>query len=123
MAQIFAWIAVIVIVITSVGLLIARDWRTSIILLSIQYTAMFILCLQHLLLGMATVKVVVGWMSAAILGMTRSNLSIPDEDVENNWPRGRLFRIFAAIMVGIIVAGATPNINSIMANAGLAVTA
>ncbi len=123
MTQVFAWIAVVVIVITSVGLLIARDWRTSIILLAVQYAAMFILCLQHLLLGMATVKVVVGWMSAAILGMTRSNLSIPDEDVANNWPRGRMFRIFAAIMVGIIVAGATPSINNIMANAGLAVTA
>lgn len=123
MAQIFAWLAVVIIVITSVGLLITRDWRTSIILLAIQYGAMFILCLQHLLLGMASVKVVVGWMAAAILGMTRSNLSIPDEDAANNWPRGRLFRLFTAIMVGIIVAGATSRVNNVMANAGLAVTA
>src|SRR5512140_1623500 len=110
MAQTFLWIAVFLIVITSVGLLIVRDWRTSIILLSVQYVAMFILCLHHLPLGMASVKVVVGWMSAAVLGMTRSGLSIPDADEEGNWPRGRLFRIFAAIMVGIIVAGATPRI-------------
>jgi hypothetical protein len=123
MAQTFSWIAVLLIVITSVGLLLARDWRTSIILLSVQYVAMFILCLQHLLLGMASVKVVVGWMSAAILGMTRSGLSIPDVEEENNWPRGRLFRIFAAIMVGIIVLGATPRVNNVMADAGLAVTA
>lgn len=123
MALTFAWIAVILIAITSVGLLLVHEWRTSIILLSIQYVAMFILCLQHLPLGMASVKVVVGWMSAAILGMTRSGISIADVDEANNWPRGRLFRTFAAIMVGIIVAGAIPRVNNVMANAGLAVTA
>jgi hypothetical protein len=123
MAQTFTWVAVLIIVITSVGLLLAHDWRTSIILLAVQYGAIFILCLQHLLLGMASVKVVVGWMSAAILGMTRSGLTIIDVDEENNWPRGRLFRTFAAIMVGIIVIGATPRVNSVMADAGLAVTA
>jgi hypothetical protein len=123
MPQTFLWIAVLIIVITSVGLLLVRDWRTSIILLSVQYIAMFILCLGHLPLGMASVKVVVGWMSAAILGMTRSGLSLSDVDEEGNWPRGRLFRTFAAIMVGIIVAGATPRVNNVMADAGLAITA
>ena len=123
MSLTFSWIAVLVIVVTSVGLLLVRDWRSSIIMLSIQYVAMFILCLQHLPLGMASVKVVSGWMSAAILGMTRSGLTITDMDEENNWPRGRLFRIFAAAMVGIIVAGATPRINAAMADAGVAVTA
>ena len=123
MALTFSWIAVVVIIITSIGLLLARDWRLSIILLSVQYIAMFILCLQHWPLGMASVKVVAGWMSASILGMTRSGLSFAVIDEENNWPRGRLFRIFAAGMVGIIVAGATSRVNTIMADAGIAVTA
>jgi hypothetical protein len=123
MAQFLLWIAVLILAFTSVGLLLVRDWRTSIILLSVQYVGMFVLCLNHLPLGMASVKVVVGWMAATILGMTCSNLPIPDADEENNWPRGRLFRSFAAIMVGILVAGATPQVNNIMAGAGLAVTA
>jgi hypothetical protein len=123
MSQIIAWVAVVIILITSVGLLVVRDWRTSIILLAVQYVAVFVLCLQHLPLGMASVKVVVGWMSAAILGMTCSGVSIPDVDEENNWPRGRLFRIFAAMMVTILIAGATPRVNLVMADAGLAVTA
>jgi len=122
MALTFSWIAVIIIIVTSAGLLLARDWRTSIIMLSVQYVAMFILCLGHLPLGMASVKVVVGWMSAAILGMTRSGITVPDIDEESNWPRGRLFRIFAAGMVGIIVAGVTPRVNNMMADAGIAVT-
>ena len=118
----FAWIAVVLIVITSVGLLLARDWRWSITLLSIQYVAMFVLILQHWPLGMGSVKVVAGWMATAILGMTRSGLSneiLNDEDI---WPRGRLFRIFAAGIVVIIVAGTTPSVDTIMADAGFAVT-
>ena len=119
---ILAWVAVVIILITSVSLLLARDWRISIILLAVQYLAMFILLLPHLPLGMASVKVVTGWMCAAILGMTRSDLK--DEDSkENLWPRGRLFSLFAAGMVGLIVTGATPSGNDIMADAGTAVTA
>ena len=119
----FAWIAVAMILITSVSLLLARDWRWSMSLLAIQYVAMFILALQHWPIGMAAVKVVAGWMAAAILGMTRSGLSDENLAEENTWPRGRLFRIFAAFIVLIIVAGATPSVDTIMADAGFAVTA
>lgn len=122
MAVTFAWIAATVILVTSVGLLLVRDWRLSIILLSTQYLCMFILVLQHWPLGMASVKVVAGWMASAILGMTRSGLS-EREDEESVWPRGRLFRLFAAGMVWLIVATATPGVSTIMADAGFAVTA
>ena len=123
MTTTFAWIAVSVIVITSAGLLLVRDWRWSIILLAVQYLGMFILTLQHWPLGMASVKVVAGWMSAAILGMTRSGLLTQEFDEESIWPRGRLFRLFAAGIVLLIVANATPSVDTIMADAGYAVTA
>jgi hypothetical protein len=118
----FAWIAVGVIVITSISLLLTRDWRWSIILLAVQYLGMFVLVLQHWPLGMASVKVVAGWMSAAILGMTRSGLSGEDSDEEFIWPRGRLFRLFAAVIVVLIVAVVTPSADTVMADAGFAVT-
>lgn len=118
---ILEWVAVGVVIVTSVGMLIARDWRVSVSLLALQYLAMFVLLLSHLPLGMASVKVVAGWMSCAILGMTRSDLSEIFED-EGLWPRGRLFRLFAATLVGIIVAGAVPGVDAIMADAGLPVT-
>jgi hypothetical protein len=120
--SLLSWVAIFIIIITSVGLLIVRDWRISILLLAAQYLAMFFLLLSHLPLSMASVKVVAGWMSAAILGMTRSDLRDIDTD-EDLWPRGRLFRLFAATMVGLIVLGATPTVNKIMADAGTAVTA
>ena len=123
MAQTFGWIGVLIALITSVGLLLVRDWRTLIILLAMQYSAMFILCFTHLPFGMASVKVVVGWMSATILGMTRSGISARDGDEESNLPRGRLFRLFAAGMVGIIVAGIASRVDNIMADAGIALSA
>ena len=122
MAITIAWIAVIVTVITSVGLMLVRDWRWNIILLAFQYLAVFILTLQHWPLGMASVKVVAGWMSAAILGMTRSGLSNGDSKAESVWPRGRLFRLFAAAIILLIVAVVTPNVDAMMADAGFPVT-
>jgi hypothetical protein len=122
MSLTFAWIAVFILLITSVGLLLVRDWRYSIILLAVQYLGMFILTLQHWPLGMASVKVVAGWMSAAILGMTRSGFTSMEFDEQGIWPRGRLFRIFMAGMVLMIVAAVTPGVDTIMADAGYAVT-
>ena len=122
MALTIAWIAVAIILITSTGLLIARDWRWSLILLATQYFCMFILTLQHWPVGMASVKLVAGWMSAAILGMTRSSFPAQDFEETGLWPRGRLFRLFAAGMVLLIVLATTPSVDTIMADAGYAVT-
>src|SRR4026207_2172063 len=98
-----AWFAVLLLTVTSLGLLLARDWRWLIIYLSAQYFGMLILTLQHWPLGMASVKVVAGWMSAAILGMTRSGLPREDRVERSNvLPRGRPFRLFAAGL-GLVV--------------------
>lgn len=117
------WLAVIILTVTSVGVLLARDWRWLIIFLAAQYFGMLFLTLQHWPLGMASVKVVAGWMGAAILGMTRSGLP-GEESAERHsvLPQGRLFRLFAAGIVLLIVIAATPRVDAIMADAGFAVT-
>jgi hypothetical protein len=115
----FAWLAVVLMVITSAGLLLVRDWRWNIVLLAVQYLGMFVLTLQHWPMGMASVKLVAGWMSAVILGMTRSGLS--DESSSEETPRGRLFHLFAAAAVVLIVAVVTPDVDTIMADAGFPV--
>src|SRR5688572_8957625 len=109
-------------VITSAGLLLVRDWRWSILLLAAQYLGMFVLTLQHWPIGMASVKVVAGWMSTAILGMTRSGLPDDSSAAENIWPGGRLFQLFAAATVVLIVGVVTPAVDTIMADAGFPVT-
>ena len=118
----FAWIAVVLIVMTSAGLLFIRDWRWNIILLATQYLGMFVLILQHWPIGMASVKVVAGWMSAVILGMTRSGLSNEELEDETVWPLGWRFRLFAAAVIILIVAVVTPSVDTIMADAGFTVT-
>jgi len=124
MSPAFSWIVIILIAATSVGLLLTHDWRWLIIWLSIQYLGMFILTLQNWPLGMASVKVVAGWMSAAILGMTRSGLSQEDvNEAESLLPRGRLFRLFAAGIISLVVVATTPRVDTIMADAGFAITA
>ena len=122
MAISLAWVAVVLLFITSSGLLLVRDWRWSIVLLAVQYLGMFVLILQHWPVGMASVKVVAGWMSAAILGMTRSGLSNEEFNEESIWPRGRLFRLFAAAIILLIIIVVTPSVDNIMADAGFPVT-
>lgn len=122
MAPILSWSVIALLAVTSVGILLAHDWRWLIIFLSAQYIGVFILTLEHWPLGMATVKVIAGWMSAAILGMTRSNLDAEEEN-KNTLPQGRFFRFIAASVVGLIVLTGTPFIDAMMADAGMAVSA
>ena len=122
MAISLAWVAVVLLFITSSGLLLVRDWRWSVVLLALQYLGMFVLILQHWPLGMGSVKVVAGWMSAAILGMTRSGLSNEEPNEESIWPRGRMFRLFAAAIILLIIIVVTPSVDNIMADAGFPVT-
>ena len=120
MSPILSWIIILLIAVTSVGILLARDWRWLIIFLSAQYIGVFVLSLQHLPLSMATVKVIAGWMSAAILGMTRSNLD--DEENTSILPQGRFFRLIAASVVGFIAVTGAPAVDGMMADAGIAVS-
>lgn len=120
MSLFLSWVVILLIVVTSVGVLLARDWRWLIIFLAAQYIGVFVLVLEHWPLGMATVKVIAGWMGAAILGMTRSNL-IEDEN-QSALPQGRFFRLVAAGVVGLIAITGAPAVGSIMANAGTVVS-
>jgi len=122
LAMEFSWIAVGILLITSVGLLLSRDWRASLILLAMQYLAIFWLVSRHWPLGMATIKLVAGWMSAAALGMTHLSLFDPEKNFEQTRPRGGLFHLFTAGIVALIVAAETSRVDTIIGSAGLPVT-
>jgi hypothetical protein len=121
MSPLLSWIVILLLGATSVGILLARDWRWLIIFLSVQYVGVFILTLQHWTLGMATVKVIAGWMGAAILSMTSSNMD--EDEITDSLPQGRSFRLVAAGVVGLIAASGAPRVDVMMADAGLAVSA
>ncbi|MCS6994209.1 MAG: hypothetical protein N2117_01955 [Anaerolineales bacterium] len=103
----FLWFIVFLLIVTSTGLLVSREWRWSIALLAGQYAAAFWLVEQHWPLTMAAAKLVTGWMAAAVLGMTQINVkSYPA--VETSWPQGRTFRLFSAGLVLLAVFTVSP---------------
>lgn len=122
-ATIISWLAVVLLLIASSGLLLSRDWRWDIGFLAAQYVGVFWLVAQHWPLGMAAAKLVTGWMATAALGMTLSNISIRDEAAEQFWPQGRAFRLFMVGMVAVLTASATPRIENSVPGIGLPVIA
>lgn len=121
MSAFLSTVVILLLIATSVGILLAQTWRWAIIFMAAQYIGMFILTLQHWPLGMAAVKLTAGWMSAAILGMTRSNIDEDDTSPQNTLPQGRLFRLIAAGIILFVAFSGAPAVDSLMADAGLQV--
>lgn len=115
------WISVVLVLATSVGLLISRDWRFELGLLGIQYVGVFWLTNQHWPISMAAIKLITGWMAIATLGMTRLGFRNVDENSEKFWPQGRLFRLFAAGIVVVIVSTLALRVDNIIPGIGLPV--
>jgi hypothetical protein len=119
-------IALIALTIISLSLLITTDWRISILLLSLQYVAVFLMVLISWPLQMAVIKLVAGWMAGAVLGMAvisaptvRQRLeSRPQSGEEGSrasaWSSfiqtGRPFQLLAAGLVGLSVFYLAPQI-------------
>jgi hypothetical protein len=100
MINVLNWVALLIALITSVGLLLQKDWRLGLGLLAIQYVSVFWLVQTHWPISMAAGKLVTGWMTCAVLGMALlTNNTMQEPEVA--WPQGRLFRLFTA---GIITA-------------------
>jgi len=115
------WISVGLVLVTSTGLLISRDWRVALGLLGIQYVGAFWLTNQHWPVSMAAIKLVTGWMAITTLGMTRLNIKEVDENIEKLWPQGWLFRLFASGIITLIVITMAPRVEEIIPGIGLPV--
>jgi hypothetical protein len=100
MITILNWIALLIALATSLGVLLQRDWRVAIGLMATQYMSIFWLVQTHWPVSMAAGKLVTGWMACTILSMAQLN-SDTTEETESSWPQGRLFRLFTG---GIFIA-------------------
>jgi hypothetical protein len=103
------WFAVLIVVMTSITLILVRDWRVSLAILAFQFLSMFLLVNSLWPLGMSTAKLLTGWMTAAILGMTQSSFVFFPQQ-EGSWPEGRTFRLFIAALVIIAVISLVPSV-------------
>ena len=117
----FTWMIVAFTLVTSAGLIIIRDWRLALGLLGLQYIIVFWLANQYWPISMASIKLVTGWMAIAILGITHLNLKNVEVDAKQFWPQGRLFRLFAAGVITLIVITASPRVETIIPGIGLPV--
>ena len=120
---IVSWVAVAVVAAAATGILLTRDWRWSLGLLSAQYLGTAALAAQHWPLGMAAAKLVAGWMATAALGMTLTGLELQQRTDEQSWPQGRAFRVLMAAMVFILAAVMTPTVQNVIAGVGAPVIA
>jgi hypothetical protein len=104
-----AFPAVILLGISSVTLFLSRSWRWRIGALSFQYVGVFVLISLSWPINMAAVKLVVGWMAGAILGISR--IDLVQEDLRR-WPTERLYFIFVASVVFLTVATIAPTLTN-----------
>jgi hypothetical protein len=95
---------------TSLGLLIIRDWRWSILTLSIQYIGVVLMVMPAWPLELAMTKLIAGWMASAILGVSLAN-----SPLASGLPRetqtslsGQIFRLIAAGLVALVLFSIVP---------------
>jgi hypothetical protein len=95
---------------TSLGLLIIRDWRWSILTLSIQSIGVVLMVMPAWPLELAMTKLIAGWMAGAILGVSLAN-----SPLASGLPRetqtslsGQIFRLIAAGLVALVLFSIVP---------------
>lgn len=102
--------AIILLVSTSVILLLGWDWRVSLGALGLQYAGVFILVGLTWPLEMAVIKLVTGWIAAAVLGMELVNLP-PDPNLQTRGPvSSQLFKLILAGMVVFAILSFGPQV-------------
>jgi hypothetical protein len=114
MPEFLNWFAAILVLVTSIILLLSRDWRWSLSVLAVQYLAIFSLFLLHWPLTMSAAKLVTGWMAAATLGMTLTNQT--DILVVRS---SRVFKLILALVVAGVVMQGSFAVDAWLPDAGL----
>ncbi|NMB87718.1 MAG: hypothetical protein GYA17_05130 [Chloroflexi bacterium] len=104
-----AFIPVILIMASSLALLLSQNWRQMIVALSVQYLAVFWLLSLVLPLGLAAVKLVVGWMAGAVLAASQPSDETfgPQGMLSNN-----MFRLLSAGMVWLLMFSLATNLDN-----------
>lgn len=105
-----ALFAVALAILTSVLLLVSRDWRVSISALGAQYVAVFILIMISWPFEYAVIKLIAGWIAAAVLGAGLAEQVDAWEDELGPHLSGILFRIFLAGLILFFAFSIAPEV-------------
>jgi hypothetical protein len=93
---------------SSMLLLMGQNRRLSLFLLAVQYVAVFFLIVQVWPLGLAAIKMISGWMGAAILGATvfqRTGSPELESGISS-----RLFRLLLGVLVWVLLFTIAPSL-------------
>jgi hypothetical protein len=95
--QQFAFIPVILVAGSSLLVLVSQNWRRSILALAVQYLGVFWLIALSWPVELAIVKLVVGWVTGAVLGASQ----LAETSKDSGGRSSQIFRSLAAIFVFI----------------------
>ncbi len=104
----FTFLAVIVLVATTLLLLLASDWRIGISALGLQYVAVFVLVVLVWPLEMAVIKLVAGWVAAAMVGVEMVSSPQKLATWVEKYFSSKIFRVVLAVLIGITVFSIAP---------------
>ena len=109
MASLFQTLSVALLFLCAVGILLVKNWRWMTGLLALQYIGVLSLVSISWPVEIAVVKLVAGWMAAAVLFLTYVN--IPDSAAETqkelSFPE-IFFRGFTAVLIGLSMYSLVP---------------
>jgi hypothetical protein len=103
-----AILAFVLIVMTSMIILVFRDWRINSIALGVQYLAGFYLITLSWSPGMAVIKLIVGWMAAAAIGLTCMRQLKPGNQTETT--SSLIFRSVSGLIIILVIFLLTPTL-------------
>ncbi|HSM25949.1 MAG TPA: hypothetical protein VK856_13885 [Anaerolineaceae bacterium] len=101
------YLPIIIVALSSLFLFVSKNWRWNVIVLAIQYVAVFWMILQVWTLGLAVVKLISGWMAGAILG---SSLQMENSVTKDDSISEKRFKIVLIIIIWIILYSITPQL-------------
>lgn len=99
-------IPAVILVVCSLFLLVSRNWRQSILALAMLYIGVFWLTALVWPVGLAIVKLVVGWMAGAVLGASTQYGSALMQQPELR--AVQIFRLTAGSVVVVLVFALSP---------------
>ncbi len=91
-------------------LFLVESWRWNIAGLAIQYLVVFLLVSQIWPLGLATIKLVAGWMACAVLAISRKDMSLKEPVYSER--SVQTFRILLGVLIILVVFLIAPTINT-----------
>lgn len=103
----YSFLAVVILGISSAFVLLSPNWRWRVGGLAVQYIGVFWLVAISWPSGLATVKLVTGWMAGAILGVSRIGQLAEDR---RRWPTEWLFFGLVVVLVLVSVSAVAPTV-------------